>query len=519
MDNTETTTEALSPVAGLFSRDPVNPSICVVDGFGTSLLMKSGRLVVVDGIGQHRRTRTYHRATHGLSRIVLLGTSGIVSLDALEWCRSLKIELVVLDSQGEISFSSQSRVTDDARLRRIQAQSAGSDLGLDIARGLLEEKLLGQAKNLELYFGATEMAETIMDLSSAVLLASTIAEARQLEASAAAIYFQTWAKRDECSPRFLLKDTAKVPPHWFVYVGRRSVLGSANTNRRAERPVNAILNYLYALVEVEATLACHSVGLDPGLGVIHSDLKSRNSFVFDLLEPVRPDVDAFVLEMLASRLFRKSDFNEERDGGCRLLAPLTHELAETLPIWAKALAPRAERMAHSFGRALEGKYVAATTLTKTNSKIASAAVRARKVVATNVAQSDSNSQRPKASRPKKLQICVDCGGEVLSHRHVRCSICIAKDPAQTPAIRSRRGAAIASRKKALKEWEESNGDSAYDPDYFKREILPKLEKVKLSGIMTAAGMSKSYASQVRRGIYTPHVSTWAALANLVMVSE
>jgi len=54
----------------------------------------------------------------------------------------------------------------------------------------------------------------------------------------------------------------------------------------------------------------------------------------------------------------------------------------------------------------------------------------------------------------------------------------------------------------------------YDPDYFRREILPKLAKVKLAEIMAAAGISKGYASQVRAGKYTPHVSTWAALGQL-----
>jgi hypothetical protein len=42
------------------------------------------------------------------------------------------------------------------------------------------------------------------------------------------------------------------------------VLVSAVQNRKAERPVNAILNYLYALVEAEAILACQAAGLDPG---------------------------------------------------------------------------------------------------------------------------------------------------------------------------------------------------------------------------------------------------------------
>jgi hypothetical protein len=57
----------------------------------------------------------------------------------------------------------------------------------------------------------------------------------------------------------------------------------------------------------------------------------------------------------------------------------------------------------------------------------------------------------------------------------------------------------------------------YDPDYFAREILSRLATVRLADIMKAAGVSKSYASTVRAGKYTPHVATWGALANLVGV--
>jgi hypothetical protein len=39
--------------------------------------------------------------------------------------------------------------------------------------------------------------------------------------------------------------------------------------------------------------------------------------------------------------------------------------------------------------------------------------------------------------------------------------------------------------------------------------------VKLREIVEATGLSKSYASQVRAGKFTPHVSNWVALAGLV----
>ena len=53
--------------------------------------------------------------------------------------------------------------------------------------------------------------------------------------------------------------------------------------------------------------------------------------------------------------------------------------------------------------------------------------------------------------------------------------------------------------------------AVYDPELFRREILPRLALVKLSEIAEAAGCSKAYASDIRRGKWTPHVSTWAAL--------
>jgi hypothetical protein len=66
----------------------------------------------------------------------------------------------------------------------------------------------------------------------------------------------------------------------------------------------------------------------------------------------------------------------------------------------------------------------------------------------------------------------------------------------------------------LREWDEANPGVEYDPDYFRREILPGLQGVKLADIMAAAGISKGYASNVRAGKYTPHVSTWTRLREL-----
>jgi CRISPR/Cas system-associated endonuclease Cas1 len=97
----------------------------------------------------------------------------------------------------------------------------------------------------------------------------------------------------------------------------------------AINPANAILNYLYAMLETEARLAAATLGLDPGIGVLHVDTRYRDSLACDLMEPVRPDMDAFVLDWLKHGLLLRNHFFEQRDGNCRLMDAFASSLSQT----------------------------------------------------------------------------------------------------------------------------------------------------------------------------------------------
>jgi hypothetical protein len=64
----------------------------------------------------------------------------------------------------------------------------------------------------------------------------------------------------------------------------------------------------------------------------------------------------------------------------------------------------------------------------------------------------------------------------------------------------------------------SGGAGTFDPSIWPA-ILAGLQDRKLSEIMAAAGVSKGFASNVRRGDYRPHPSTWPALARLAGLSH
>jgi hypothetical protein len=139
----------------------------------------------------------------------------------------------------------------------------------------------------------------------------------------------------------------QVPDHWQRFGPRNSPLGRKNT-RNAVSPANAILNYLYAVLASEMTIALTGAGLDPGLGIFHTDTARRASLTYDAMEAVRPCVDSWLAAWLAEARLSKRDFYEESDGTIRITRPLTSHLAMTAPIWR----PAAQAVAAWLARAL-----------------------------------------------------------------------------------------------------------------------------------------------------------------------
>jgi len=50
-------------------------------------------------------------------------------------------------------------------------------------------------------------------------------------------------------------------------------------------------------------------------GVIHADYPYRDSFAYDVMEAVRSDVDAWLLEFMQNHIFSVKDFKEMYGSG------------------------------------------------------------------------------------------------------------------------------------------------------------------------------------------------------------
>lgn len=98
------------------------------------------------------------------------------------------------------------------------------------------------------------------------------------------------------------------------------------SNRNARHPVNAMLNYGYAVLESQVRIAIAESGLDPTIGYLHVCQPGRDSLVYDLMEPYRPKVDREVLAIVSSQTFTPRDFLIDAKGVCRLHPELARRI-------------------------------------------------------------------------------------------------------------------------------------------------------------------------------------------------
>jgi len=305
--------------------------------------------------------------------------------------------------------------------------------------------------------------------------------------------------------------------------------------RNAANPLNAILNYLYTLLEVETRIALIARGLDCGLALFHRDEANRASLAADVMEPVRPHVDAFVLNLARTRTFSAKDFAETRDGARRLASPLAQELAPTMATWRRSSrrTPRPSRGTwHAPRRAAWEWRPPIRTAVGDRERVK---VRLRPIAAPVA---------PKAVRSVPIataaNACRICGVKLTIRKRLFCNQCLpdrreeaqravipgfrAAGPAKLAAMRAaghdptttheaqrRRAATASKQRKAVAAWRDDGSLERVD---FRRGILPKLQGVPVRVIAEAMGCSGSHGSKVRCGRLIPHRRHWRRLADL-----
>jgi CRISPR-associated endonuclease Cas1 len=488
--------------------------VITLRGYGSSATVDRGHLILRDSIAGARYKVRLARIGHELRRLVIIGSDGFVSLAALRWLADQKAAFVMLERDGSVLLTTGPVQSPDSRLRRGQALAHHTGVAIPIIRYLLEQKLVGQERIARCRLNTSSAAEAIEHARAALQTADTVIGLRAVESQAALAYWSAW--QDVAVP-FPKADLPRVPRHWRKFGSRRSQL--SGSPRLAVNPPNSILNLVYSVAESESRLAAATLGLDPGLGFLHRDLAGRDSLACDLMEPIRPQVDAYVLDLLARDVpLRREWFFEQRDGNCRLMGSFVALLADTAPMWARAVAPVAERVAQMLW----------TTVQKPTSE---SRLPAR---LTQRHRRQAHYETPSAveERSATFPTCPGCGTP-LKRRTTRCAACESKEATKRLLDAAARGRLVAhsadaearraeARRRdlhALSEWNKTDQPAWLTEQFYQAEIQPRLRYSTLSTLSAALNVSRTYASNIRAGRRRPHPRHWISLAKLVGIAS
>jgi CRISPR-associated protein Cas1 len=271
-------------------------------GHGVRLSVDKDRLRIAHGHTSSAGAQVdslLYRGQHGVQCIVLMASSGSITLDALQWCRDQHICLLVIDRDGHLVTVMTPPAPENIQLRIAQYRVDA----LPIAKCLVAWKLR------ECGLVRPSLAEAMHAHKGSCDRCPTLDWVRVVEAQAALAYWSSW------NVGLWWKDR-EVPPHWRTFDQRESPL--SRTGRHATHPVNAMLNYSYAVLAGRIERATVARGLDAAMGHLHAPKDGRASLVYDLIEPLRPTVDQQILTWVAGEQWRLSDFVVDRSGVVRL---------------------------------------------------------------------------------------------------------------------------------------------------------------------------------------------------------
>jgi CRISPR-associated protein Cas1 len=253
-------------------------------------------------------------------RSIVVCTNIVLSTGAIELATQHNVDICFINRAGEpYSRIWQSRLGSTVTIRREQLKCIDSETGLHFAKSWIGKKLENQSLFLAQLrskrpsnAGMLSFAEgTLKDMLAKVTSLSGDVESQRekimgYEGVAGRVYFET---------------IAKLMPSEYSFDGR--------SRQPAKDGFNAMLNYgygvLYSLVERANILA----GLDPHVGILHTDNYNKRSLVFDMIEPFRIIAErATVLFFTGRRV--KADFFRPVPGGIELAPPGRAALIENL---------------------------------------------------------------------------------------------------------------------------------------------------------------------------------------------
>ncbi len=218
-----------------------------------------------------------------------------ITAEALKFCLGHKVALISVSnrtSQGEKGLMSVLAGDPIADAKLVRAQAVADPIR--IARAIV----IGKIESSVMVGGMT--AQQAGKYLRSLNQANNLNQIMICESDAALAY---WANR-QCDIRTV---SSRWPVEWDRFVVRSSTIGKRGP-QHADHPVNALLNWSYAVIAGRLSAELFARGACLSIGFLHVDRPGRYSLAYDAVELLRPLVDEKVFAFVAKTKFRMGDF-------------------------------------------------------------------------------------------------------------------------------------------------------------------------------------------------------------------
>jgi CRISPR-associated protein Cas1 len=215
------------------------------------------------------------------------------------------VPIYFIDKLGAVTGVARKAAFNNASLlRRNQVLFAQSIAATNWTIEWCTEKIEGQAKNIEFLANRRPSIEAQASESSSMSMASK----KKLKNLAG-------KPLDTVRHNILGVEGSMAKLYWQIIC--QALPDDFKFETRSKNPAtdkfNAVLNYLYGILYTVCETALYTAGLDPQLGIFHTDQYQKPTLAFDLIEAFRPMADRFLVEEIWQEKINVSFFNELPD--------------------------------------------------------------------------------------------------------------------------------------------------------------------------------------------------------------
>lgn len=216
---------------------------------------------------------------------------------AINLLEKFNITLMKVNATGDpaLMIGNDSKYVDRKALKGlIKLNIAEQEAKLNIAKKLIEAKIQSQSNLIFRKYRATlkknlkELSTKIRETLEKIEKTSTINELLGIEGLASKHYF---------------KAIQEIIP--TIYNANER-----STKRNPTDPFNATLNYAYGIIRKMIHRELVAQGVPPITGIIHSEERIKTPLVFDLMEPIRPFIDLYIVNLFTSKQIKNKHYKK-----------------------------------------------------------------------------------------------------------------------------------------------------------------------------------------------------------------